>query len=144
MTSGRGHHPKNPHWGTPLDTFLNEEGIREAAKAEAVTRETKSFADLVWAARQATLNSRRRRCATVSKKPERRRAMTKPCRSPVMASIHETAERLHAAGVMDTQTMRKFDDACLTPGAISALPEFESPGHVVFAHRKRQSKPVDV
>ena len=29
---------KNPHWGTPLDTFLSEEGIREAAKAEALTR----------------------------------------------------------------------------------------------------------
>jgi DNA-binding phage protein len=29
---------KNPHWGTTLDTFLTEDGIREAAKAEAVTR----------------------------------------------------------------------------------------------------------
>lgn len=29
---------KNPHWGTTLDQFLDEEGIREAAKAEAVTR----------------------------------------------------------------------------------------------------------
>ena len=29
---------KNPHWGTPVDTFLSEDGIREAAKAEAVTR----------------------------------------------------------------------------------------------------------
>ena len=29
---------KNPHWGTSLDKFLGEEGIREAAKAEAVTR----------------------------------------------------------------------------------------------------------
>jgi antitoxin HicB len=28
----------NPHWGTTLDTFLNEDGIPEAAKAEAVTR----------------------------------------------------------------------------------------------------------
>jgi DNA-binding phage protein len=28
----------NPHWGTTLDTFLAEDGIREAAKAEAVTR----------------------------------------------------------------------------------------------------------
>lgn len=38
-------------------------------------------------------------------------------RSPVMASIHETAEGLHAAGVMDKQTMHRFDDACLTPCA---------------------------
>ena len=29
---------KNPHWGSTLDEFLNEEGIRESAKAEAVTR----------------------------------------------------------------------------------------------------------
>ncbi|HTT82147.1 MAG TPA: helix-turn-helix transcriptional regulator [Rhizomicrobium sp.] len=28
----------NPHWGSTLDDFLNEEGIREAAMAEAVTR----------------------------------------------------------------------------------------------------------
>jgi predicted transcriptional regulator len=28
----------NPHWGTTLDSFLDEDGIREAAKAEAVTR----------------------------------------------------------------------------------------------------------
>ena len=29
---------ENSHWGTSLDAFLNEEGIREAARAEAVTR----------------------------------------------------------------------------------------------------------
>jgi DNA-binding phage protein len=29
---------ENPHWGTTLDAFLDEDGIREAAKAEAVTR----------------------------------------------------------------------------------------------------------
>jgi antitoxin HicB len=29
---------KNPHWGTTLGEFLDAEGIREAAKAEAVTR----------------------------------------------------------------------------------------------------------
>jgi len=29
---------KNAHWGTSLDTFLSDEGIREAARAEAVTR----------------------------------------------------------------------------------------------------------
>lgn len=29
---------KNPHWGTTLDAFLDEEGIRETARAEAVTR----------------------------------------------------------------------------------------------------------
>jgi antitoxin component HigA of HigAB toxin-antitoxin module len=29
---------KNPHWGTTLDAFLAEQGIREAENAEAVTR----------------------------------------------------------------------------------------------------------
>ena len=29
---------KNPHWGTTLDEFLGNEGIREAAKAAALTR----------------------------------------------------------------------------------------------------------
>ena len=28
----------NPHWGTAVDAFLSHEGIREAAKTEAVTR----------------------------------------------------------------------------------------------------------
>jgi hypothetical protein len=32
--------------------------------------------------------------------------MTQQYRSEVMASIHETAEGLHAAGVMNTQTMQ--------------------------------------
>jgi antitoxin HicB len=29
---------KNPHWGSTLDEFLDEAGIRESAKAEAVAR----------------------------------------------------------------------------------------------------------
>lgn len=29
---------KNPHWGSTLDDFLEEEGIRGTAKTEAVTR----------------------------------------------------------------------------------------------------------
>ncbi len=29
---------KNLHWGSTLDDFLREEGIRDAARAEAVTR----------------------------------------------------------------------------------------------------------
>jgi antitoxin HicB len=29
---------KNPHWGSTLDDFLREDGIREAARAEAATR----------------------------------------------------------------------------------------------------------
>jgi len=29
---------ENPHWGTTLDQFLSDDGIREAARAEALTR----------------------------------------------------------------------------------------------------------
>ena len=60
-------------------------------------------------------------------------------RSSVMASIHETAEGLHAAGVMDKQTMRKFDAACLTPvrpltpEEIRSLREREGASQAVFA-----------
>ncbi len=65
--------------------------------------------------------------------------MAKQYRSLVMASIHETAEGLHAAGVMDKKTMRKFDDACLTPvrplapREIRALREREGASQAVFA-----------
>src|SRR3989442_15688321 len=41
--------------------------------------------------------------------------MRKQYRSPLMATIHETAEGLRAAGVMDKRTMREFDALCLTP-----------------------------
>ena len=65
--------------------------------------------------------------------------MKKQYRSAVMASIHETAEGLHNAGAMDKQTMRKFDDACLTPvrplsaEEIRALREREGASQAVFA-----------
>jgi putative transcriptional regulator len=56
-----------------------------------------------------------------------------------MAAIHETAEGLHGAGLMDKQTMRKFNDACLTPvhpmsaQDIKALREREGVSQAVFA-----------
>ena len=65
--------------------------------------------------------------------------MTKQYRSDAMASIHETAEGLYAVGVMDKQTMRKFDEACLTPvhpltaEEIRALREREGASQAVFA-----------
>jgi putative transcriptional regulator len=40
-----------------------------------------------------------------------------------MAAIQETAEGLHAIGRMDKQTMRQFDEACLTP--VRPLPAAE-------------------
>jgi putative transcriptional regulator len=65
--------------------------------------------------------------------------MRKPYRSPLMASIHETAEGLHAAGVMNKRTMREFDELCLTqvrllkPKEIRALRLREGASQAVFA-----------
>ena len=38
----------------------------------------------------------------------------KQYRSPLMASIHDTAKGLHAAGVRDERTKSEFDELCLT------------------------------
>ncbi len=64
---------------------------------------------------------------------------TKEYRSPIMAAIHETAEDLQSAGLMDKRTMRKFDEACLTPvrplsaEEIRALRQREGASQAVFA-----------
>lgn len=35
--------------------------------------------------------------------------------SEALAAIHEMMEALHEIGAVDKQTMREFDEACLTP-----------------------------
>lgn len=56
-----------------------------------------------------------------------------------MASIHETAESLHATGVMSKRTIREFDELCLTPvrplkpKQIRALRLREGASQAVFA-----------
>jgi putative transcriptional regulator len=65
--------------------------------------------------------------------------MTKQYRSRVLASVHETAEGLTGAGVMSKQTMREFDELCLTPvrpltpEEIRDLREREGASQAVFA-----------
>lgn len=65
--------------------------------------------------------------------------MAKQYSSPILAAIHETAEDLNSAGLMDKQTMREFDEACLTPvhtlsaEEIRALREREGASQPVFA-----------
>ena len=66
--------------------------------------------------------------------------MTKKYRSDAMAAIHETMEALHGAGAVGKQTMRRFDDACLTPirplkpKEIKAIREKEHVSQTVFAN----------
>ncbi|QPK64102.1 DNA-binding transcriptional regulator [Methylomonas sp. LL1] len=65
--------------------------------------------------------------------------MKKQYRSRLMASVHETAEGLHEAGIMDKRTMREFDEMCLTPvkplqpEEIRALRQREQASQAVFA-----------
>ena len=48
--------------------------------------------------------------------------MPKKYRSDALAAIHETMEALHELGAVDRQTMREFDETCLTPIEVM-LPE---------------------
>ncbi|WP_333873946.1 helix-turn-helix domain-containing protein [Methylobacter sp.] len=65
-----------------------------------------------------------------------------------MASIHETAEDLHEAGLMEKRTMREFDGLCLTPISplkpeqIRDIRERENVSQVVFANYLNVSKGI--
>ena len=68
-----------------------------------------------------------------------KKLVTKQYRSPIMAAIHETIEDLHAAGVVDKTTLRRFDETCLTPvrqlsaAEIRSIREREGASQAVFA-----------
>src|ERR1700689_775897 len=65
---------------------------------------------------------------------------SKKYRSDALAAIHETMEALHDVGAVGKQTMRRFDDACLTPirplkpAEIRAIREKEQVTKTVFAN----------
>lgn len=65
-----------------------------------------------------------------------------------MASIHETAEDLYEAGLMEKRTMREFDGLCLTPISplkpeeIRDIRERENVSQVVFANYLNVSKSI--
>ena len=69
-------------------------------------------------------------------------AMTKStaCKNDIKSAIHQTAIDLHESGLINKQTMRNFDDSCLTPVrpftaiGIRALREREDVSQTVFAH----------
>ena len=61
-------------------------------------------------------------------------------RSDAMGAVDETMAALHKVGAIDKQTMRRFDEACLTPvqplspNQIKALREREHVSQTVFAN----------
>jgi putative transcriptional regulator len=65
--------------------------------------------------------------------------VSKKYRSEALAAVHETMEALHKVGAIGKQTMRRFDDACLTPilplsaKQIKALRAREHVSQTVFA-----------
>jgi putative transcriptional regulator len=66
--------------------------------------------------------------------------MTKKYRSEAMAAVHETMESLYEIGTIDKKTMRRFDEACLTPvhpltpEDIRNIREKEHVSQSVFSH----------
>lgn len=66
--------------------------------------------------------------------------MSKKYRSDAMAAIHEMMKDLHDAGAIDKKTMRRFDEAGLTPirplkpKEIKAIRERERVSRTVFAN----------
>ena len=72
--------------------------------------------------------------------------MAKKYRSDALAAIHETMEALHEVGAIDKQTMREFDESCLTPvralapEEIRAIREHEHLSQPVFARYLNVSK----
>jgi len=63
--------------------------------------------------------------------------MPKKYRSDALAAIHETMESLREIGAIDKQTMREFDEACLTPIQTLAPDEIKQ-----IRQREHISQPV--
>ena len=72
--------------------------------------------------------------------------MAKTYKSEAMAAVHEMVEGFHESGAVDKQTMREFDEACLTPASlltpdeIRAIRENEAVSQPVFARYLNVSK----
>jgi putative transcriptional regulator len=63
--------------------------------------------------------------------------MIKKYKSDALASVHESMEALHEIGTIDKQTMREFDEACLTPVKILEPDEIKA-----LRLREKLSQPV--
>jgi putative transcriptional regulator len=66
-------------------------------------------------------------------------AVMRKFKSPILATVHETAKSLHAAGVLDQVTLREFDRMCLpaveplSPSKIRKIREQSRVSQAVFA-----------
>jgi putative transcriptional regulator len=58
-------------------------------------------------------------------------------KTDAMAAIHESMEALHDIGAIDIQTMREFDEACLTPVQVLSPDQIKA-----LRLRERISQPV--
>jgi putative transcriptional regulator len=73
-------------------------------------------------------------------------SQAKSYKNDTKAAIHEMASDLYQVGLIDKQTMRRFDASCLTPihdftaNEIRALREREEVSQSVFAHYLNVSK----
>ena len=131
--------------GSNIWPVVRDHGAAIAAKVAAATPGSYEFIEMPlppkrrrdggWT-RGLCVTARRRR--PVANAGERR--MIKKYRSDAMAAIHETMEALHDVGAIDKQTMRRFDEACLTPirplkaEEIKAIREREHVSQTVFAN----------
>jgi putative transcriptional regulator len=72
----------------------------------------------------------------------------KTYKSDALAAIHETVSDMYDAGVIGKETMRRFDESCLTPvheftaREIQALRKREEVSQTVFAYYLNVSKDV--
>lgn len=70
----------------------------------------------------------------------------KTYKSEIMAAVHDMMEGAHEIGAIDKQTMREFDEACLSPAPalrpeeIRAIREAECVSQPVFARYLNVSK----
>jgi len=63
--------------------------------------------------------------------------VAKKYRTDALAAIHETMEALRDIGAVGKQTMRQFDEACLTPIRVLTPAEIKA-----LRNRERISQPV--
>ncbi len=74
--------------------------------------------------------------------------MSKKYRSEAFAAIHETMEALHSVGAINKQTMREFDETCLSsiedisPEQIKKIREREHVSQPVFARYLNVSRNI--